>query len=426
MNLAASGSVAADGIELLQAWKEISIELRAKERVQVSEDARLHFQRSIRHSKPRVLFVSVPSAFSGGEHNLCRTVRCLDKSRYEVFAYIGKKGLFSQTLEEAGCKLTVAGEEFGACHTDNFFRALKILTDLQPDIVHSNGVAGCPFLYATKLLNIPFVQHVRLLDAERYRDAATHATAVIAVSGSVKEALLRLEIERERVHVIYNGIDINRFYPGAVEQDAARRELGISKDKLVVLVVSRYTLDKRHDTLLTACRDVATAVPQFHLILVGEAFASEVTNYERILKMAQDLELSEHITHLGFEPDIRRVYAVADVVALPAEREALGTCVLEGMAMKLPVVISDSGGLAEVVRDQVDGLVVRAGNAKELSGALIKMLADPVLRGRMGEEGRKRIESGLTAEASARSLMDVFESVLSRTRTSEAACAVLG
>lgn len=412
IRLIEAGKLTADELEPLKAWKRLLIDEVKVKRKSIERKAFVDSSQNVYDgNRKRILFASVASAFSGGEHNLCRTIGCLDRGRYQLLAYVGRRGLFQRTLERAGCNVIVAEDEFGACTADNFLQALGILRELRPDVVHANASIGCPFLYAARLLGVPFVQHVRLLDVSNYTDAISNASAVVAVSRAVQEAIMELNVPREKVHVVYNGIDLHTFNPELFEKAAIRHELGLSENALVALVVSRYTRDKHHDIMLQACSQIASAVPSLHLIFAGEVF-DQAAVYEDVLRLAHSLEIADRITFLGFESNIQELYAAADVVVLPSEREALGTCILEGMAMGLPVVITASGGLIEVVRHGVDGFVVPPRDHVALSNALVAILADASLRRLMGDHGRARIQDQFTSEASARALSNVFDSVI--------------
>ena len=121
--------------------------------------------------------------------------------------------------------------------------------------------------------------------------------------------------------------------------------------------------------------------------------------------------MTERCIWLGFQEDILPVLAATDVLLRCSEREALGLSVIEAMAMGVPVVVTDDGGMPEIVHDKVKGLVVPAGEVAAIAGALVEVLGDWGLATALGAEGRRRGESCFTAQQCAERVMSVFDSV---------------
>jgi glycosyltransferase involved in cell wall biosynthesis len=106
--------------------------------------------------------------------------------------------------------------------------------------------------------------------------------------------------------------------------------------------------------------------------------------------------------------ELERLYARAAVVVLPSHREGLPLCVLEAMAHGRPVVASAVGGIPELVEDGVTGFLVPAGDVRALRAALDRLLADPVLRRRLGREARRRVAQRCSRDRVVAATMDVY------------------
>jgi glycosyltransferase involved in cell wall biosynthesis len=106
--------------------------------------------------------------------------------------------------------------------------------------------------------------------------------------------------------------------------------------------------------------------------------------------------LETKIHWLPFQDDIRQIESAADIAVLPSDEEPLGTCILEGMSLELPVVMSDSGGTHELIEEGISGFSFRGGDAKALARVLCRLAGNPGLRTGLGREARRRIEQRFT------------------------------
>jgi glycosyltransferase involved in cell wall biosynthesis len=101
--------------------------------------------------------------------------------------------------------------------------------------------------------------------------------------------------------------------------------------------------------------------------------------------------LQENVTWMDFQEDVRPLICAADVVILPSDREPLGTCILEGMSLEKPVVVSDAGGTAELMEDGASGLIMRGGDPTSLAGALRRLAENRSFAAELARNGRRRV-----------------------------------
>ncbi|MBF0488574.1 MAG: glycosyltransferase family 4 protein, partial [Nitrospirae bacterium] len=168
---------------------------------------------------------------------------------------------------------------------------------------------------------------------------------IIAVSAAVKRTLINSGIAEDKIEVIYNSVDINRFAPGKVSCAEVRTELGFAKDDMVIATVGRITEDKGGLDLLYAFKDASEGNPRMRLLFVGDGpFKSTLQG------RAAELSISERVHFTGYRDDAERMYAAADIVAVPTRGlESFGMVVIEAMAMERPVIASDVGGIPEII-----------------------------------------------------------------------------
>jgi glycosyltransferase involved in cell wall biosynthesis len=164
--------------------------------------------------------------------------------------------------------------------------------------------------------------------------------------------------------VIDNPIDPQRFDPARHEYSEARQQLGLDGGPMLG-VVAQITPWKGQDHAIRVLKRFHRVDPTAKLLLVGETkFLGAATRfdnqaYERALHEAVDeLGLQDSVVFLGHHDDVERIIGALDVLLVPSTEEPLGRTVVEAMAMGVPVVATDRGGPAEVIRDGRDGVVL--------------------------------------------------------------------
>ncbi|MBI3972380.1 MAG: glycosyltransferase family 4 protein [Chloroflexi bacterium] len=203
----------------------------------------------------------------------------------------------------------------------------------------------------------------------------------IAVSEAAKQYVSRYFLDDYTI--IPNGVDTTCFRPDLAPLPAA----GGSGPS--ILFVGRLERRKGFIHLLRAFAQVAPRLPETRLLVAG---AFDAQDRRRYATLAQALGLAR-VTFLGplSRPDLARCYASADVFCAPSTGgESFGIVLLEAMASGRPVVCSDIPGYRDVVRNGIEGLLVRPGDETALAEALLRLLSDSALRNRLAEAGRTR------------------------------------
>jgi phosphatidylinositol alpha-mannosyltransferase len=186
--------------------------------------------------------------------------------------------------------------------------------------------------------------------------------------------------------LIPNGVDVSRF-DGAGGLEAIPE---FKNGRLNVLFVGRLDKRKGFQHLLRAFTLVQEAVPEAQLLVVGAYRPEEAQQYQRV---AEAQQIDVHFVGRVSDEDLARYYHTADVVCFPSTgSESFGLVLLEAMAVGRPVVASNIAGYREVMRHEVDGILVPPKSYKALATALIHLLRDEPLRRRLGEAGRARAQ----------------------------------
>jgi UDP-glucose:(heptosyl)LPS alpha-1,3-glucosyltransferase len=235
--------------------------------------------------------------------------------------------------------------------------------------------------------------HAYVCKAEKQMFEHARLRAVICNSKMVREEILRgFRIAPEKLHVIYNGVDLEHFHPRerARLRDAARAELGCSpRDTLFAFVGSGFSRKG-----VDAAVEAVSATP-FRLVVVGRDRARPTTN--------------ARIRFVGGKEDVRPYYAAADCFVLPSRYDPFPNTVLEAMAMGLPAIVSSRCGAAEVVEPGVNGWVCEPDDVAGLA-RLLQEADRTVHDGRMGKAARATAER-YGFDAMAAQLARLYESL---------------
>jgi glycosyltransferase involved in cell wall biosynthesis len=235
--------------------------------------------------------------------------------------------------------------------------------------------------------------------------------ALIAVSKYTVNELTELYgINEEKIHVIYNGVDINKFKP-RTNKTELKREFGLDEKQKTVLFVGRLYHRKGLETLLHSVPPVLQEFKDVKFAISGTGFKEK----EESLKMlAKELDIEEHVTFLGYVPDEKLpfLYAASDVFVLPAIYENFPFAILEAQATGLPVISTKVGGIPEFLVDNENGFLIDPGDTAQLTKKVLTLLQDPKLAKEMGERGRKLIEEKLSWRLITKQVVDLYHKLL--------------
>jgi glycosyltransferase involved in cell wall biosynthesis len=289
-------------------------------------------------------------------------------------------------------------------------RALSELVTLfrriRPTIVHThNPKPGIYGRVAARLAGVPvIVNTVHGLYAAREdprcrravvygleRLAATCSHAELLQNPEDLATLRRLRVPPDRLTVMGNGIDLDRFDPGSVSTGdavAARREMGgTGPADVVVGLVGRLVREKGYPEAFAAAARLRTQNPQVRMAVIGP---DEPDKADALTGADQRLAEAGGVRFLGARADLVRLYAGMDMLVLASHREGFPRSPMEASAMGVPVIASNIRGCRQAVDDGVTGLLVPPRDPVALAQAIARLAADPAERQRMGAAARDK------------------------------------
>jgi glycosyltransferase involved in cell wall biosynthesis len=211
----------------------------------------------------------------------------------------------------------------------------------------------------------------------------------------------------QKVRVIPNGFDLQKFAPDATLRRETRKQLDINDDKIVFGMIARYHPLKDHGNFLHAARIVADAIPHARFLLAGR----QITDENPVLMgLIGDLQLGERVILLGERNDIVNILNACDVYVSSSSSEAFPNAIGEAMSCELPCVVTDAGDSADLVADA--GAVVPTGAPELLARAMLEIAQSDLGQRRvLGVSARQRILQNYSNDDAAARYADLYRSV---------------
>ncbi|MGH2905070.1 MAG: glycosyltransferase [Solirubrobacteraceae bacterium] len=243
------------------------------------------------------------------------------------------------------------------------------------------------------------------------RFLAKRTTRLIAVSEEVRDELVALGVApAERFEVIRLGFDLSPFTAGEPERSqratAVRAELGIPTDAHLVTLIARLVPIKRVDRFLRVAARLAERENTYFLIVGDGELRSE------LLASAEARALADRLTLAGFRHDIPDVCFASNVIVLTSDNEGTPVSLIEALAARTPVVSTNVGGVATVVRDEQTGLLVQSDDEEGFTAAVARLLDDQPLAGRLAAEGQRHALQTFDQERLADDLDGLYRRLL--------------
>jgi glycosyltransferase involved in cell wall biosynthesis len=231
---------------------------------------------------------------------------------------------------------------------------------------------------------------------------------LIAVSSDIRRELVRCGTQPDRVATVLNGIDHRAFRRDRAREADIRAQLGLGHDALVIGAVGRLEPQKRFDLLIEAVARSRIKWPGVKLLLVGDGSLKAALT-DQIARAG----LESTCLLLGQRADVLNLHHAFDVFVQSSDYEGTSNAVLEAMALETPIVATAAGGTSDIVRADIDGLIVPSGHATVLADAIDRVFSDRSGASARAASARRRVETDLSFDARMAAVeaiyVDLFE-----------------
>ncbi len=237
------------------------------------------------------------------------------------------------------------------------------------------------------------------------RIAFGRSDKIVVNAEAVAVSLSERGVSRDKLTVIYNGLDLQRF---AVTSDI-HEQVGIdSRAKIITLVANLRHDVKNVPMFLAAAKIVADRVSDAHFVIAGEGELMP-----RLKKMAAEMNIADRTHFIGRCEDVPSLLTSSYACVLTSTAEGFANAILEYMAAGKPVVATNVGGASEAVLDGETGFLVESGDAKMMAHRLIELLSDPEMAATFGSRGKLRVTELFSREAQVDKTIALYNSLLS-------------
>lgn len=283
------------------------------------------------------------------------------------------------------------------------------------DVMHAHWCIPSGFISSLNLEKVPRVLTIHGSDIRIYskknlygnlvKFAMKRADTIIAVSNDLKNIAVSQGYDSRKICVIPNGVDINKFKP--MNQEIVRKRLGISSNFLITYVGNLVKI-KRVDILIKICKEVSDSY-DIDLLIVGDG--TERTNLE---EYAKNIGMTNITFQGGVSNDKVPAYlSASDVAALTSESEGLPTFLVEAMSCGIPVVTMNVGGVADIVKNNVNGFIVTCPD--EFKEKLEYLINNDDLRAQFGKEARLFTVQNHSIETVTERLEQLYQELINNT-----------
>ena len=343
--------------------------------------------------KIKVAHIITRLELGGAQQNTLYTVENLDKDKFDVTLICGKGGLLDEEVDKTGVKVvfipSLRRKIAPWFDIIAFLKLWRICKKENFTVVHTHSSkAGVLGRWAARLADVPVIIHtVHGWSFNDYQNpilkkfyiwlerlTANITTKIIAVSYKDVEKGLKMGVGRQKQYImIRSGIEIEKFRDAKIDITSKRKEMGLAPDRPVVGMVACLKPQKAPLDFVRVANKVRKRLPEVQFLLVGDGVLRH-----RAERLKKKLGLDGNLILTGWRRDIPEIMASIDVFCLTSLWEGLPRTILEATSCGVPIVATDVGGNSEVIRDNINGYLVKPGDistfAKKIEGLILTLL----------------------------------------------------
>jgi len=277
-----------------------------------------------------------------------------------------------------------------------------------------DGIAAGRLAKMFKLISVTWCIGTDINDFAKYNFMNHYLTnkcleeshLVLTTSKDLENKINRFSNKAVNVQAFYRGIDISNFQ-NLAPKDSLMRDLKLNPQKRYILFVGRLIYDKGIYELAEAFNIIASEYPDIHLLMIGEEIEKETL----IKKFVESVSDRVHFKGIIPYKEVAYYMKIAELLVLPTWAEGLPNVVMEAMAIGLPIVATDVGGIPEVLQNGITGLSVPAKNAEKLTEAIVRMIEDKNLRETCMRNAKELIHNKFDVKKNVLQLLNLLETL---------------
>lgn len=361
----------------------------------------------------KVIHVVTDMKIGGAGKWLLNFLTNYDKSKLAIKIVIPKDSMLKAEINSLNIEtIEIQGIGDKSLDLSSVSAFYNLFKQEKPQIVHTH--ASLSARIAARLAGVGAIVHTKhCLDSPRtgvkkFVTAGINkqlSNKIIAVSKAVENNLLEAGISRDKIQVIYGGVDeLKKLPPEEIQR--IRASYGIGENELVFGIVARLAEIKGHKYLIEAAAQVLKERNDIKFVIAGTGPLED-----HLKRMVLDLKIENNVIFTGYLKDVEKIYNILDVNMITSTSEALCLSLIEGMTLGKPMIGTSVGGVPELVIQNETGLLVPARDIGALAEAILELAENTTLRLSMGIKARAMMLEKFSASKMATEINKLYEEV---------------
>lgn len=337
----------------------------------------------------KILHLDTERSWRGGERQLSFLLEYMNKKKFKHFVACRPGTAMEKKAKEMGA-VVLPLSPFAEVDPFSVVKIRRFIKNERIDLVHAHTshTVGLGALSLFRV-DVPFVAH-RRVDFRTGRDIYSaykykRADRIVAVSGAIKDVLTNDGFERDKISVIYSGVDLTQY--DKIKKLDLRSKYGIPESCIIAGMVTALAPHKDIFNFLGAFSFAVKSGSDLYGFIVGEGKLRSELEAKR-----NELGLKDRVVFTGFKDNPLEWLAGFDIFVISSYLEGLGTTVLDAMGLGMPVAATRAGGIPEMIEDEKTGLLAAPGNEEALGQVIKRMAEDKSLRERLSNAAVERVK----------------------------------
>jgi glycosyltransferase involved in cell wall biosynthesis len=299
-------------------------------------------------------------------------------------------------------------------------RIMRAINRIKPDLIHLNDsyAAIHEWMIASFLMKRKIISHdrgTRYPCSYRTKLFVRFLDAIISVSDCYKDYVIKQELKVKRVYRVYNGLDIGKM---SIEMTPELRktyytEFGLDNKQQIVGIIGNIDRWKGQHVVLQAIKEVKLTYPDIKCLMVGSVCKGAEGYKAELDKYVQDNDLNDNIIFTGFRRDVENIINFLDILLHASiEPEPFGRVILEGMAVGMPIIATNAGGVQEIIVNGETGILIPMNDPIALANQIHYCLSNPDKAKEMGVKGRERLINVFSNDKMIKEIENIYDQIL--------------
>lgn len=319
----------------------------------------------------------------------------------------------AQYAKENNLKATVF-ECNGKVDLKTLYDIKRFIKKNEIDIIHTHGYKSNIYgILIAKILKKPIISTCHNWISDDLKTKTYYRidkfmlpkfNEIIAVSDEIENELLRNKVQKNKITLIFNGINISKF---SNNNRDVKSEFNISNGTKIIGTIARFTPEKGLFNFLQAAKEISNSFPDVIFMFVGDGPLRE-----DLAKKTVELGIREKVIFTGIRNDMPEVYNTIDIFVLPSLKEGLPMVLLEAMAAKKPVIATKVGAIPKVIEDKKEGILTSPDSVEELKDAITYLLKNKEFSEKLSKNAYDKVSREFSSKIMCERYLEIYKEVI--------------